>query len=475
MANKIYLLAVLLLLIFSGKISAQKMWTLEECIAHAMKNNLQIRQAENSLKITDQNLLQNRAATLPTLNGSGTHNYNFGRNIDPFTNQYTNQAVQSNNFSVFSTLILFNGFQIRNTIQQSKYDFLASNYQLETLKNDISLNISAAYLDILFNKELVSNADRQLALSKLQYERTLKLTESGTLSPTVLFDLKSQIATEEAQLIRNKNNLNLSYLNLAQYLDLPAGEDFDVVSPESIIVRTDTTTFYNPDELLKSALETQPQIKNYEYRRLSTLQALSVARGRQSPRLSFNATFSTLYSSTSKIIAGQGPAVTQTIGYTQNTFEPVITTYNPSIYKQKPYDAQLRDNYTRFVGLTLSVPILNGFQVRTSISRAKLNFDNAELDLKISKMNLEKNIQKAHADTKVALSNYAATNHSTAASEEALRNVEKRLNVGLINFYEYDQAKTRLSNNQSDLLRAKYDYLFKLKILDFYKGIPLKL
>src|SRR6187402_3117274 len=162
MPNKFFLLPVLFLLFFSGKIAAQKQWTLEECIGHAMKNNLQIRQAENNLEISDQNLLQSKGATLPSLNGTGTHNYNFGRNIDPFTNQYTNQTVQSNNFGLNSSLVLFNGLQIRNTIQQSKYDYLASSYQLETLKNDISLNISAAYLDILFNKELVTSSTNQL-------------------------------------------------------------------------------------------------------------------------------------------------------------------------------------------------------------------------------------------------------------------------------------------------------------------------
>ncbi len=473
MANKISILTVLLLLLFSGKISAQKLWTLEECINHAMKNNLQIQQSENNLKISDQNLLQNRAATLPTLNGTGAYNYNVGRTIDPFTNQYTNSKILSNNFSLNSTLVLFNGLQIRNTIQQSRYDFLAANYQLETLKNDISLNIAAAYLDILFNKELAANAANQLSLTKEQLQRTQRLVDAGSLSQTALFDIKSEIALEEAQLVRDQNNLKLSYLNLAQYLDLPSTEPFEIVSPGSLLISTDSNAVSNTDEIVKTAMENQPQIKNYEYRRLSSIEALHVARGRLSPRLTFNATLSTLYSSSSKRITGQQTNITN-IGYTQS-LEPVYSPITQYMYENKPYRNQLGDNLNRFVGFTLSVPILNGLQVRTAISRAKLTRDNADLDLKISKLTLEKTIRKADADALAAQSNYNASANSVKASEEALRNSERRLDVGLINTFEYNQSKTRLITAQSDLLRAKYDYIFKIKILDFYKGIPLKL
>ena len=475
MANKLFWVPVLLLLLISEKSSAQKPWTLEECISHALKNNLQIRQAENNLKIADENLLQNRAASLPNLNGSASHNYNFGRNIDPFTNQYTNQTVQSNNFGLNSSLILFNGLQIRNTIQQSRYDYLASSYQLETLKNDISLNISAAYLDILFNKEQVTSSSNQLDLTRQQYDRTMKLVEAGVLAQTVLVDLKAQIANEEALVVKNKNSLALSYLNLSQYLDLPSTEPFEVVRPETLIIKIESTESNDIDNTIKSAFGNQPQIKNADYRRLSSMKALSIARGRQSPRLNLSGTLSTLYSSSAKIQTGKSTPSLQYIGYTQSTLDPVFTTYAQNIFEQKPFINQFKDNYTRFIGLTLSVPIFNGFQVRTAISRARLNADNTELDLKISKMNIEKSIRKADLDSKNALANYKALTNSVNSSEEALKNAEKRLDLGLINSFEYNQSKTRLTLTQSDLIRAKYDYIFKMKILDFYKGVPLRL
>ncbi len=475
MLNKLFLLTVLSLLLISEKIDAQKSWTLEECISHAMKANLQIRQAENNLDISDQTLLQNRASSLPSLNGTATHNYNSGRNIDPFTNLYTNQTVRSNNFGLNSSVVLFNGLQIRKSIQQSRYDYMAYSFQVETLKNDISLNISAAYLDILFNKELVTNSITQLTITKLQYERSLKLVEAGALSQTILYDLKSQRASEEAVLVRNNSALTLSYLNLTQYLDLPAEEAIEVVRPETLVISIDSSQSNNPTEIVKTAVETQPQIKNFEYRRLSSIQALMVAKGRQSPRLSLNANISTLYSSSSKEITGKSPAALQTIGYTQNSLEPVVTSFAQNIYENKNFSTQFKDNYTRFIGLSLSIPIFNGYQVKTAITRAKLNADNASLDLEISKLNLEKNIRKAYADSKASLENFNASYNSVRASEEALKNAEKRFEVGLINSFEYNQNKVRLATAQSDLLRAKYDYIFKIKILDFYKGIPLKL
>ncbi len=466
---------VFFFLFCSGQGYAQKQWSLEDCIDHAMKNNLQIRQAENNREISEQNRIQSMGAQLPSINGNATHNYNFGRNIDPFTNQFTNRQVQSNNFALNGSLLLFNGLQVRNTIQQSRYEYMAATYQLETLKNDISLNISAGYLDILFNKELAANASAQLSLTSLQYERSRKLVEAGSLSPSALFDLKSQLASEEAQLVRATNNLTLSYLNLTQLLDLPTPEGFEVVSPETILIRKDSTVLSSPEEVVQNAFKHQPVIKASEYRRLSSYEALQVARGRQSPRLNLTATLSTLYSSSAQTLTGYGVPYYQYIGATQNTADPVYTMVTPNIYDYKPYGNQLKDNYNRFVGLTLSIPILNGLQVRSEIGRAKLNADNADLDLRINKMNLEKNIRKAHTDALIAFSNLEASQNSAYASEEALRNAEKRLEVGLMNTFEYNQSKTRLTTAQSDYLRAKYDYLFKLKIIDFYKGNPLKL
>lgn len=455
---------------------AQKVWKLEDCIDHAVKNNLQLKQAENSIQISNQTLLQSRALQLPSLNANGNHNYNFGRNIDPFTNQFTNSRVQSNNFSLTSSLLLFNGNQLRNTITQSRYDYLASSFQMETLKNDISLAIAAAFLDILFTQELLANAERQLSLSKDQYLTTEKLVKAGTLPPNAMFDIASQVASEEATVERNRNTLSLSYLSLAQLLDLPSEEIMVVELPSTSLIMVDSASFASSEkEVVDYALSNQPQIKLMEYRKLRTLEALQVERGRMSPRLSLNASMNTIYSSSAQQFIGVGPSVTQLIGFTENSLEPVLAVVNPRIFENKSFSNQFRDNYSRFIGLSLTVPILNGFQVRTSIHRAKYSSDNAALELKRTQLEMEKTVRRSYADARASLSNYKASLKAVNAFQESFRNVERRAEVGLSNTFDYLQAKTRLTNAQSDLLRAKYDYVFKLKIVDFYSGSPLKL
>ncbi len=458
-------------LMSSIHLSAQDKWSLERCMEHAMKNNLQIRQTENDRISSYQTLLQNRASLLPTVTGSASHNYNFGRNIDPFTNQFTNQTVQSNNFGLNGSLTLFNGLQVRNTIRQSRYEYMAAEYQLKSVKTDIAIHIVAAYLDILFNKELVHNSSDQLAVTRLQYERMNHLVEAGKMTQINLYELKSQLAMEEVQLIKNRNSLAQSYITLAFYLDLPADENFEVVHTEDLMIKFDSTDIEEADELMKTILETHPLVKMTEYRRLGTIQALKAARGRQSPRLSLNAALSTLYSSTSRIITGEFVSAPQYIGYTENTLEPVMTTYLQYDYARKPYGTQLIDNYNRFVGFTLIVPIVNGLQTRTSINLAKIEVENSELNLRITKRTMENDVHKAYTDVEFSLSNLKAMGEAVQVSEQAFRSAGRNMEVGLINSFEYSQAKTRFTLAQSEFLKARYDYLFKLKMLNFYKGI----
>lgn len=351
---------------------------------------------------------------------------------------------------------------------------MASSYDLAFLKNDVSLNISAAYLEVLFDVELLNTDKNQLKTTNQQYERTQRLVEAGTIAQSALYDIKAQQAQEEAQVVQSENKLQISLINLKQLMYLPNNDPFEIVKPEMIVI-SDTMAIQNVDETVGMALNSQPQIKSSEFRKLSSVQALVVARGRQSPRLSLNGSLSTLYSSSSKRIAGVQFNGFQTVGYTQTTNDPVLNPTYQTVLENKPFGSQMSDNLNKFFGFTLNVPILNGYQVRTAINRAKLTAENTEYDLQIAKLTLENNIRKAHADAVAAMSNYYSFINAVKASEEAFRNTQKRFDLGLMNSLEYDQSKTRLTNVQSELLRAKYDYLFKTKVLDFYRGIPLKL
>jgi outer membrane protein len=452
---------------------AQKVWTLEECIQYANEHNLQIRQASLNTEFSEQDLIQSRGNVIPSFNGSANNNYNFGRNIDPFTNQYTTNQVRSNSFSLFASVTLFNGFQIRNTIKQSQYELEASQYDIQTIRNNVDLNITSGYLQILFNHELVRISENQLALTKEQLDRMRKLVEAGKSSPVLLPDLEAQLASEEVRYLTAQNQLKISYLTLAQLMNLNPEEELLVLKPEVIIVQ-DTSVYANTVEIYQKALELQPQIKSSEYRRLSAMKSYSIAKGRMSPRLTLNASVSTLYASSSQQLIAYEYTGLRVIGST-SAGDSVFAPSYQSLFEKKPFSNQLNDNYNRFAGLTLTIPILNNFQVRTSIARSKIGIKNADLNLEIEKNNLQRQIVLAHTDAIGAMKRLDASKASVRASEEAFRNAEKRLEVGLINSFDYAQVKNRLAQAQSDLLQARYDYIFRTKILDFYRGIPLGL
>lgn len=461
------------LILFPCTLFGQKVWTLEECIVHAHEHNLEIQQAVINQKISEEIVTESRGNLIPSVNGSANHNYNWGRTIDPFTNQFTTNQVRSNNFSLFASVTLFNGFQIRNTIKQSEYESMAAQYDVDLLKTNVGLSITSIYLQILFTQELAEVAENQKMLTEEQLERMKKLVAAGKLSPVVLPDLEAQLASEEVRLVNTRNQLRVHYLNLALLMNVDPEEPMQVLKPELISV-PDTATFSNTEALYQKALETQPQIKGAEYRKLGSVKSWEVAKGRMSPRLTLNGSLSTLYASSSRQLRGYEYSGAQFIGLTSASDSVFAPSYEP-LWQKKSFNDQFNDNLNKFAGFTLTVPILNNLQVRSSIARAKLGIQYAEVNLQIQKNNLQRTIIAAHVDAVNARKRMDASQVAVRASEEALRNAEKRMEVGQINSFDYAQVKNRWAQSQSDLLQAKYDFVFRSKILDFYRGNPLKL
>ncbi|MFL5728219.1 MAG: TolC family protein [Cytophagaceae bacterium] len=470
--KKISLYLILALLLPFSAFS-QKQWTLEECIAYASQNNLQIRQAENNVRTARQNLVMNKGAMLPTVNGSSSLNYNLGRTIDPFTNQYSNNHITSNNYSLNGTLTLFNGFQTQNGIRQSDASYEVSKLEVERLRNELSLNVAAAYLQILLNEEIFNNSQNQIEITNQQIDRTTRLSEAGKIPAALIFDLRAQLASEEAQRIAADNNVQISLMVLTQYMNMEFSPDFRIMRPENIPFTE--AALPGEEELYTSALSTQPQVRQSEFNRKAYEYAMYVQKGRMSPRISLSSTLSTLYSSSNKVITGTQFSGTRVVGFTKTTGDSVLTPLFTSQSEIKKYGPQVQDNINKFVGLSLSIPILNGLQVRTSIRRSQITYENADLDALIIKQNIRKSVQRAYLDATLSLKQYHAMVTAMEAQQQAFSNAEKRLELGVITPFEYNQNKSRFTVSQSDLLRSKYDYLFKSKILDFYRGIPLKL
>lgn len=455
MNKKAFALLLLLgMVIASINLVAQKLWSLEECVAYAYENNIQIKQSYLGVESADLSLEQSKINLAPTFNASLSQNYRWGRTPSPQTNVYSNQQSQQSYFGLNSDLTLFNGMQQVNNIRQKQFEYLAAKYDSDKIKNDMSLNIAAGYLQILFNIELVNNAQRQLDISNQQLERTSKQVEAGAVARGSLFDIQAQAASDEANLINAKNNLMLAYLDLMQLLDLEANQEFDIVKPKLEI--TGTPEIMPPDMIFNTSVAIMPEIKSAEYRVQSAERGLSIAKGQRSPRLYATGSYGTSYSDQIKDIIYGNDGL-------------------PEYGDTKSFDAQMKDNRNGVLMFGLSIPIFNGYQVSSYIKQSKINMENVNYNLQLEKNRLRKSIEQSYADALAAYQTYIARKKSVEAFSESFKYMEEKFNVGMVNATDYNVAKLQYSTAVSDLAASKFDYIFKSKILDFYLGRSITL
>ncbi len=447
MKRKFFSFFLIMLLGPLSLFSQPKQWTLEECIAHALDNNIQIKQQEIMTEYQQSSLGQSKLNLLPSLNGSANHYYSFGRSYDRTSNTYTQgKTVQSDNFSLGTDLSLFNGLVNYNTIKKNQYVLLASEQDLAGFRDNISLNVALAYLQILLNNELVSTIASQVDLTKQQIDHTKKLVDAGSLARGNLLDIEAQAAREELQMITLQNQLAISVLTLAQLLELPSVDSFAVEIPA---IALETVTFKgNPDSIYSVAEQIRPEIRSAEFNLKGAEYDLAIAKGGRSPQLSVGVSWSTAYS--------------------DNRIDLVTL-------QRYDFGTQLDINRNSAVGFSLNIPILNGWMVNTRIRNSKLGIQNSQYELENTKKQLYKNIQQAYTDAEGALKRYYSSQKAVASMEEAFRYAEQKLSVGMVTAVDYNQSKTQLLNAQSELAQAKYEYIFKTKVLDFYRGIPLTL
>jgi outer membrane protein len=456
MMKKLMFLTMALLLLTGGQIfSQEKIWSLEECIRYAIDNNIQIKQQVIQTEYQQNALDQSKLNLLPTLNGQASHNYSFNRTLDQTTYQYVDQNGQSEQFYLGGSLNLFNGLQNYNTIRKNKYQLMASEFDLQSIKDNISLNIALGYLQILLNNELVSATAGQLQITKEQIEKTRKMFEAGSVAKGNLLQIESQAASEELQLVNVENQCDISYLTLTQMLELKSPEGFKIVIP-SISVDTNSIISGRVEDIFAQSQGLRPEIKSAEMNLTASELDLKIARGGRSPRLSMSHSASTMYSNIRKKVL---------------SIDPVTG----PVYGEYPFSEQFNDNMNYGLGFSLNIPILNGWQVNKNIANSKLSIENYRYTLEAQKKQLFKNIQQAYADAVAALKKYNASIKAVTSSEESFRYTEVKFNQGMVTSVDYNTAKTDLLKAQSEMSQAKYEYIFKTKVLDFYKGLPLSL
>jgi outer membrane protein len=443
--KKIFILIFASLLSFQGSVfSQQKVWSLEECIKYAIEHNITIKQQVIQTDVQKNSLDLAKFQLLPTLNGQASHSYSFGRALDQNTYQFFNQTLQSDYFYLGGNMPVFNGLQNYNSIQKNKYLVLASEQDVQNISDNIALNVALAYLQVLLDKELVIANENQLNITLQQIEKTNKLVEAGSMAKGNLLQIQAQAAQEELSLITVKNNLETAILNLTQFLELTTPAGFEVVAPE-INVDPNSIITGNIDEIYSIAEKNRPEIKSSELKLTASKYGLKMAKGGRSPQLSLNYSLNSRYT----YISGQTGL--------------------------QSFNEQLKNNKNSGVGLSMNIPILNGWQVNKNISNSKLNVETSEYNLEGTKKQLYKSIQQAYTDAVAALKKFNVSIKAIASTEESFRYTEQKFNVGMVTPVDYNAAKTQLLKAQSDMSQAKYEFVFKTKVLDFYKGLPLSL
>lgn len=473
------IITLALTLLISASISAQeaKKWSLEECVDYAFEYNLRVQRSELSMRNEEVLLKQNKLSRIPTFNMNIYNSWRWGRSIDPTTNLFTTQRINSNGASATSNFLVYNGSQLHKTIKQGEKTVQASFYDLEKAKNDVALDVVFGYLQIIFTRELLENSRVQLTTTQAQLDQTEKLVRAGSLPMTNLLDLQSQVASNEVEVINAENDVNLAVLQLKQYLQIPAEEQFDIITPEFDRDRYDFVP-YSVGEVYSQAEKIQPEIRSADLRIEGAELGVKVAKGARIPNLYLQGQFFTNYSDQNRAFTGFElvPEEATPIGYllndpTQIVVEPGIRTFSEGIN----IPTQWRDNRSWQVGFNIGIPIYNGWQTSSNVQRSKIQKDLAQIDATETRNILRQTIETSYNDAQAAVKVYDAALKQVEALEESFRATEKSYTAGALNYVDYQVSSFNLFSARSNLVRAKFDYIFKLKVLDFYLGNPLEL
>lgn len=434
-----------LLLVLScsfATLQAQESWSLQKCVDHARKNSLNVKQAQYGILQSELANKQARMNRLPNLSASIRGGYQFGRTIDPTTNEFKNESIGFNGFGVDAGVTLFNGLVTTNSIKQSKFDVMASKLDAAAASNDIALQVASSYLSILLAEEQLENAKVRLQLSEAQLEQTERLIQAGSLPVNDRLDFVAQIAREQQAIIEAENLVNINYLTLKQLLELDPNVDLKIVRPEVVIPAANPEA-YSLNEIYTTALGTQPQIEAGEMRMKSAEIGERIAYGQSFPTLSLFAGMSSNYSSLAKDFLS--------------------------------YSEQIEQNFGQYAQLNLNIPIYSNHRNRVGLDRARLATLNQDVANKQAKNLLKTNVQRSIADARAAKESFAAAQRSEEAAQAAYDNAQRRFDLGAINSLEFTTASNNLNQAKVTLIQAKYQYLFNLKVVDFYMGKTLEI
>ncbi|MEN9522558.1 MAG: hypothetical protein RL065_935 [Bacteroidota bacterium] len=429
---------------------SQSVWNLQKCVQYAIENNLQLKQSIVNSKIAEVNYNQAQLSYLPSLSGNVTQYFNFGRSLNVTSNSYENsKSVSSNTFSLNSNVPLFSGLTKHNQVAQTHLDLQASQFDAEKIKNDIALNVAAYYLSSLNAWEQLKIMQRQIQITFLQKTQTEKLIKAGVVAEISIKDIEATYANDAMNIVTAQNNYDVAILNLKRLMNIDVSQFVMIDTSNQNISNAEADMDFN--RTFSVAVTLQPTIKSQQLKFKSAQHTIQYYKGALFPTLSLFGTLRTSYSSAAKNIVGldaNGNFITEKI----------------------KFETQIDKNYGKSIGLDLSIPINNGFQTRSALKRSELQAINAKINLQIAEKQLQQDIAQALLNVKAAAAKQEAAKALALAQESAFIANTKKYEAGVINFFDFNTSKNNLTKALSDVSNAKFDYLFKVKILDFYQG-----
>lgn len=445
--------------------------SLQQCIIYAQQNNVQIKQLQLNTQSTLLDVTQSKEARLPSVNGSYSHGFSFGKNIDPTTNDYNSQTIQSSQWAINSNVILYQGGQKKGTITLKQLQNELAQLNLQQANNNIQLSILQAYLQILLANEQLKILKNQQQQTDNQYTRLQKLVAAGSIPEGSLLDVEAQKANDALNMVNAENGITLAYQQLSQVLDYY--EPFTIESPTIPTPTISQTNTLNIEDLVQQALATRPDLKIIDKQLQISNKSLQLAKSAKLPVVSLSANINTNYSNLAKTLQlASGFDTTLTNYFTQNYELIYSLTPNYSL-KKTGYIKQLSDNLGGFLGININVPIYNNGQVKRSIQQAKLAIENNQLSKLAAQNNLRNDLQQAILNAKAAYKEYEAAIITINALQKSLNFIDKKLQAGLGTNLDYITAKNNLTTAELTAQVAKYKWYFRLKIIDFYVGKPI--
>lgn len=471
-------LSILLLTALSFSVKAQQVISLQQAVDFTLANNLTIKQAQLTESLAGADYEQSKNNLLPSISATPQASYNFGRSANLTTYTYSSQSFLYVNGQAQASITLFQGGQLRNQILQNKLQLDVDKSSTEKIKNDLLLNVVTEYLIILTDQDLVTAAKQQIELAKITLDRAQKQFEAGNQTRADLAQAQAQLYTAQLNLTNTQNQADLAVLILKQYMEMDPSKDIVLEKPD-ISKLTDVKTLYNAAEVIKTAFVTNPDIKLAELRQQTYAQAIKIAQGNYYPTVSLFGGIGSNFSSLVKNkLTGQTDPYNHQIGVVEGTNQRVLTpvAYSDPLYSSSyPFFSQFSGNANESIGLSVQIPIFNKFSARTSVKKAKINFEYAQLTTQLAKNTLSKTIIQAVLDLQAADKSYQSSLQTFNANKESLNITKQRYDAGLVNTLDYNTALTNYNKSQNDMIAAKYQLVFRSKVIDYYLGNPIVL